>query len=336
MPLNFEALENTPRLLMEAHLKPLQGTRFQPTGFPNLGAATYDGPNGERMLLVESAQSMANRLEAVCWDKAADDWVTPLKGLPLVKVVDKNTKPLTNSVLEAHRLNSEYIARAPEFSVIAEAIDYRPDQPFDVIQQLIPALLRYDINSLIHGTFLEEIAGVIRFPRLLSAFIEARDVRSAQSAGVKVNALNPGLKDGEGNVIFSREEFVSPEIVAFFNLDLAQLRAFGLDREINNLLIGLSLYKIQAFLAFGLRLRTACDMEVKDCGIAIRRPAGYELPKLEELGDAFPRLIEEAATAAQWPKEPIERITVIVSGGSPAKSKREKNGRPAAGAEPTG
>jgi CRISPR-associated protein Csb1 len=36
------------------------------------------------MLLVESAQSMANRLEAVCWDTVADDWVTPLKGLPVV------------------------------------------------------------------------------------------------------------------------------------------------------------------------------------------------------------------------------------------------------------
>ena len=66
------------------------------------------------MLLVESAQSMANRLEAVCWDTVADDWVTPLKGLPLVKVKDKAGKPLTNSVLEAHRLNSPYIKRADE------------------------------------------------------------------------------------------------------------------------------------------------------------------------------------------------------------------------------
>ena len=72
MPLNLDALATAPRLLMEAHLQPLQGTRFQPTGFPNLGAATYDGPSGERMLLVESAQSMANRLETVCWDKPAD------------------------------------------------------------------------------------------------------------------------------------------------------------------------------------------------------------------------------------------------------------------------
>lgn len=65
MSLDFSQLAHTPRLLMEARLKPLQGTRFQPTGFPNLGPATYDGPDGNRMLLVESAQSMANRLEGV-------------------------------------------------------------------------------------------------------------------------------------------------------------------------------------------------------------------------------------------------------------------------------
>src|SRR5438876_12445729 len=90
MPIRLDALATAPRLLLEASLQPLQGTRFQPTGFPNLGAATYEGPSGERMLLVESAQSMANRLETVCWDRSADDWVQPLKGLPLIKVIKKS------------------------------------------------------------------------------------------------------------------------------------------------------------------------------------------------------------------------------------------------------
>ena len=76
----LKPLATTPRLLLEAPLQPLQGTRFQPTGFPNLGAATYEGPGGERMLLVESAQSMANRLETVCWDKPSDDWGLAAQG----------------------------------------------------------------------------------------------------------------------------------------------------------------------------------------------------------------------------------------------------------------
>ena len=59
----FETLKNTNRLLMEVEFSPVQGDRFQPTGFPDLGGATYQLADGTRMLLVESAQSMANRLE---------------------------------------------------------------------------------------------------------------------------------------------------------------------------------------------------------------------------------------------------------------------------------
>ena len=42
--MNLTALKDQPRLLLKAALQPIQGTRFQPTGFPDLGAATYDGP----------------------------------------------------------------------------------------------------------------------------------------------------------------------------------------------------------------------------------------------------------------------------------------------------
>ena len=69
MPVDFKALKDKPRVLIEAALKPVAGTRIQPTGFPDLGPATYDDPDGTPTLLVESAQSMANRLEAVCWDE---------------------------------------------------------------------------------------------------------------------------------------------------------------------------------------------------------------------------------------------------------------------------
>src|SRR5947209_8937999 len=90
MPVDFDKLKSAPRILIEAALKPVVGTRIQPTGFPDLGPATYDAPgeNGSIIptLLVESAQSMANRLEAVCWDEATDDLASELKGLPFVKV----------------------------------------------------------------------------------------------------------------------------------------------------------------------------------------------------------------------------------------------------------
>jgi CRISPR-associated protein Csb1 len=325
MSLNLDALATAPRLLLEAQLQPLQGTRFQPTGFPNLGAATYDGPNGERMLLVESAQSMANRLEAVCWDAVANDWVSPLRGLPFVKVIDTAGKTLTTSVIEAHRLNSEYIARTPDFKEISDAIDFNPNRPFDLQKQLLPVLLRRDVNSLIHGLFLEEVAGVIRFPRVLSGFIEATDVKTASSGGVKVSVVNPGIKGGDGNVIFAREEFVSATIVAFFNLDLAQVRAFGLGAAVTRMLVALSLFKIQALLQSGLRLRTACDLEVKDAGMLVKRPLDYRLPSLKDLEEALPDLIAKVAEEQRWPNE---RVTTVTWDGKTAKTKKQKAVQP--------
>lgn len=290
MPLDLSSLKDSPRLLIEAKLKPLQGTRFQPTGFPNLGAAEYEGPDGVRMLLVESAQSMANRMEAVCWDEVDDDWVKPLRGLPVVKVIDKNGKPLTNSVLEAHRINSEYIARAKGIDVIAEDIGFEKDRPFDIHKQLVPALLKYDPNSLLHGIFLEEIAGVIRLPRTLSAFVEADDVHVVASGGVKINRVEPTLKEGEGNVPYSRDEYTG-EITAYFNLDLAQIRTFWLGEKVENLLIALALFKIRKFLEVGLRLRTACDLTV-DGEPSVTRPNGFTLPPLDQIEKALPGLIK--------------------------------------------
>ena len=101
MSVRLQHLEKQPRLLMEAELKPLQGVRFQPTGFPDLGAAVYDAPDasGSQIVLVESAQSVANRLEDVCWDYATDSPSSALTGMPFVSIALWDGKT-TNSMLE--------------------------------------------------------------------------------------------------------------------------------------------------------------------------------------------------------------------------------------------
>jgi CRISPR-associated protein Csb1 len=299
--MNIPALKDQPRLLLKAALQPLQGTRFQPTGFPDLGAATYDGPDGKKMLLVESAQSTANRLESVCWDSVANDWVEPLNGLPVVKVNDKAGMPLTNSVLEAHRLNSPYITNASGFASIKDAIAFDDKRPFNR-KLLLQALLRYDPNSLLHGIFLEKIAGVIRLPRALTGFIEADGVNVVASGGVKNDRVRAAkgdegktAKEGFGNVPFHREEFAG-NIKAFFNLDLALIRGFGLGESVENLLIGLALFKIQKFLRDGLRLRTACDLEIKEGSkLEVQRPKDFSMPSLTELELELPGLIKAVA-----------------------------------------
>jgi CRISPR-associated protein Csb1 len=297
MSFDAHSLAHVPRLLLEARLRPIQGTRFQPTGFPDLGAATYKGPDGTDMLLVESAQSMANRLESVCWDEATDDWVEPLRGLPVVKVLDKEGEPLTNSVLEAHRLNSPYILEGRDETVLNMLKEELAGMEEGVVDigKLARTLMRVDTNAALHGVFLAKkdlAGGRLRLPRALSAFIEAEDVAVAASGGVKNDRVNPSgdTSKGFGNVPFARDEYVSPRITAYFNLDLAQIRGFGLPAVAEHLLIALALYKIRRFLSTGLRLRTACDLEAID--ISVTRPESFDLPSEEELADLLPSLLE--------------------------------------------
>jgi len=299
MTLNLDALKDSPRLLIEARLKPVQGTRFQPTGFPEIGAAEYDGPDGEKMLLVESAQSMANRLEAVCWDDVQDTWQTSLSGLPFVRVLDDKGGVLTSSVMESHRINSPYILEGKDKTVFdrlkAELADM--NEGIVDIKKLAKTLLSLDTNALIHGVFLakKELAGGrLRLPRALSSFIEAEQIKVAASGGVKNDAVNPSgdTVKGFGNVPFSRDEYVSPKITAYFNIDLAQLRGYGFSDTVTELLIALSLFKVQRFLECGLRLRTACDLDVDT--ITITRPDGFEIPETSDLEKALPDLIAAA------------------------------------------
>jgi CRISPR-associated protein Csb1 len=306
--MNLDPLRNQSRLLLKAALRPIQGTRFQPTGFPDLGAATYEGPEGKKMLLVESAQSMANRLEAVCWDTSADDWLTPFKGLPVVKVKDKAGKPLTNSVLEAHRLNSPYILEGKDkafLTTLQKELAIAEKGIVD-IRRLTTTLLKYDTNALLHGVFLakKEIAGGrMRLPRALTAFIEAEGVTVAASGGVKNDAVNPSgdTAKGFGNVPFHRDEY-SGKITAFFNLDLALIRGFGLGAEVEVMLVAIALFKILRVLRDGMRLRTACDLEIVG-DIIVQRPEGFALPSLNELEKAIPGLIKKAAGGFANPPE---------------------------------
>lgn len=327
MSIDYEKLADAPRLLLEVELKPLQGDRFQPTGFPDLGPARYTAPDGTEKILVESPQSVANRMELACWDDAEQDLIADLRGLPLIRILDKDGKGVSNSLLEAHRINSEYIMKnsrrvtekdngKPKNTAnksfrdeFAAEIEYQKDGRVNW-SKFRDALLKYDPNSLIHGCFLEEIGGRLRVTRALSGFIEASGVSVAESGGVKNNIVQPYLKGGEGNVPYHRTEFTAKHVTAYFNLDLALLRSYGLPDKAYELMLALSLFKVQRFLSTGLRLRTACDLEPVD-GIAVTRPNdGFPIPSETELLKECKMLIgkcksyfaDPPVTEVQWSK----------------------------------
>ncbi|HSW62007.1 MAG TPA: type I-U CRISPR-associated RAMP protein Csb1/Cas7u [Dissulfurispiraceae bacterium] len=278
------ALNNCNRLLFAIPLQPLQGQRFQPTGFPSLGAATFQTRNG-MSLLVESAQSMANRLELTIWDDANDNLKTDFAALSHVRVMRKE-KFLTDTVLESHRINSPYILEGEDkrfFDQIKAELAVLETGPVNR-RKLAEVLLKYDIGSLLHGVFLakKELAGGrLRLSRAIEAFIEADGVRVAASGGVKNDHVNPSgeTKSGFGNVPFARDEFTADAITMYVKLDLAQIRGYGLGDAVENLLILLALYKLRTLLDGNLRLRTACDFRVAADKITATAPKEFELPE---------------------------------------------------------
>lgn len=346
MSIDFEKLKSAPRVLIEAHLKPVAGTRIQPTGFPDLGPAMYDAADGTPTLLVESAQSMANRLEGVCWDEGANELVPALDGLPYINVTLAGLgagTDTTNSFLEFHRMNSPYIMSGvtsdgvsfadilkPQLGMASVAAktagkkkaaaaaaaasdaddgtsDKEPDDVAGVVnlRKLAAVCFKYDPNSLVHGVFLEKIAGRLRHPRALSSFIEASGVGRADSGGVKFDRALPkpsvagvDAKGGYGNVPFHRTEFTAKSIVAYFSVDLAQIRGYGLGDAAERLLITLSLWKIRAFLDSTMRLRSACELELEigDKSVDIKRPTGFSLPSAADLSASLKTSIEKCKT----------------------------------------
>jgi CRISPR-associated protein Csb1 len=308
--MDLNLLRDQSRLLVEVNLKPVQGTRFQPTGFPDLGAATYQLADNTQMLLVESAQSMANRMEAVCWDESNNGWMAPLNGLPYISVI-KDGKPLTNSIIESHRINSPYILESKDktFSDLLKTKLAVMETGRVDLHLLAETLLNYDINSLLHGVFLAKkdlAGGRLRLPRALSGFVEARKVNVAPSGGVKKDEVNPSgdAKKGFGHVPFPRDEYTG-EITVFFNLDLAQIRGYRLGKNVEDLLITLAIYKIRRVLQTGLRFRTACDLEAIGEPF-VKRPEKFSLPALTEIEAALPGLIENASSNFAAP-----RVTIV-------------------------
>lgn len=289
------------RIYLEADLAVAQGTRFQPTGFPDLGPAVYQGPDGTEMLLVESAQSMANRMEAIMWDPSSDDLVPALRGLPYVRVrivKDGADWAATNSILEAHRLNSAYILDAEENPIVAGLNDI-VTRMFE-LSELAAFVFHYDPNSLIHGVFFPGGVGKLsrsvgaRIPRMLSAFVEARGVRPVDYGGVKIDRVDPtggerSAEEGFGHVPFHRREFTADRITGYFSVDFALLRSLRLPEEAAELLTLLALWKIRRLLSGDLRFRTACDLAVDD--IRVTHPAGIDLPEVVELEQALPDAI---------------------------------------------
>lgn len=288
------------RRIFEVELEPAAGSRIQPTGFPDLGSAVYRRPvrvdgatRWQDTLLVESAQSMANRLEAVGWDPVADPPapLAALHGLPWVRVLAADTgEYLTSSRTEAHRLASAFVKDSTldgkeMRDEIKERLNLREDRPY-APREIAGAVMALDPLCLVHGVFFAESANVWpgqpKIPRALTAFIEAYGVEPAHSGGVKRDHVRHqitdtgGSSEGYGSIPYHRTEWCAERIVAFFSLDRAQLRSYGLGDAATDLLEAIALWEIRTLLDGPLRLRTACDLQLVDPDVRDRAGQALE------------------------------------------------------------
>jgi CRISPR-associated protein Csb1 len=286
------------RTVITAELAPLAGSFIQPTGFPDLGAAEF----GEGHLLVESAQSMANWLESTTWDGARNDQVTELGALPYVRIISPEGEFLSSSRLEAHRLASAYIMDGDVDGVGGRAwlmsrLGLAKGKPLDN-RAVARACFMLDPVSLVHGVFFAQKPWPWqpKIARAVTSFIEASGVSAVVSGGVKKDIVNNEGKggataEGYGTVPHHRVEYTAENITAYFTIDLAQFRSYGLSEPATALLEALAEFEIATLLAAGLRLRTRCDLVVKevrgelpDAAEAVRRIAKLAADCADELG----------------------------------------------------
>lgn len=302
------------RQFFDIELEVLSGSRFQPTGFPDIGTALFKRPRrtvGELewvdAILVESAQSMANHLEGAGWDDGTQLPDSAIAGLPYVRVLDTTGVYLTSSRTEAHRLASAFVKDSTlngedMKTVIKERLNLLDDTPL-APRAIARAVMALDPMCLLHGVFFAENAkvwpGQPKIARAITGCVEATVVERAESGGVKRDAVRHSIGDGAGSaegygaIPFHRTEWTAAEIVASFTIDLAQIRSYGLGDAGTELLATIARWEIRNLLDGGLRLRTACDLAPISDDIADRR--GEPLPDATSLEAQIAALIPQCS-----------------------------------------
>ena len=282
------------RVLISAELRLANGSFFQPTGFPDIGACIYTDGAGQRRCLVESEQSMANRLEAVCM-KPPGVWREPFDGkLPIIRVEGGNGLLATN-LTEPHRVASSYVL---EGAVNGTTLHQKLEKhlglkgkvwPLDGREKLTQAVFALDPAAMLHGfQFMQWEAVGLRAARLLHSRLEAvlADTDSDVHYGlVKVDSIEPessaAKKSNKGQSLAAKTRHVPESIGATFEIDVLTLRERSLvaagdeNRNAQRFLLALALWKIHRFLTNGpafdartgdtmgaLRLRADCSLAV--------------------------------------------------------------------------
>lgn len=269
---------------------------LQPTGFPDIGACIFKDAQGQVRCLVESEQSMANRLEAVCMADGGE-WVEPWRSaLPLIEVVDGGGQRIATNLTEPHRIASSYILEGKingvvEFrEILWRAIGMQgsgkdTSLPLNGRARLDSVIFALDPSALLHGyQFVQTSFVGMRQPRILHARMEANLAGDEEMnyAMEKVDQIEPkpqstrrgDIPNNKGQSIAAKHRIIWKDITAIFELDVLALKNLHLADDQKKFLLGLALWKIGAFLSDypsfdprsrqilgALRLRADCHLK---------------------------------------------------------------------------
>jgi CRISPR-associated protein Csb1 len=287
----LETLYEEDWVVITTSLEIANGRFIQPTGFPDIGPCIYRDKEGKRWCLVESEQSMANRLEAVCM-KDPGVWVEELEGLPVIAVRDRDGKLLTTNLCEPHRIASSYIVEGVRdggqtmkqlFETKLGLKDGGAFWPLDKRSELENLVFALDPAALLHGfQFVQWKFVGLRQTRLLHARLEAElaEEPEVHYGMVKSDWIEPESarqeRANKGQSIAAKSRVVPKDILASFEIDVSGLKSLALDEMQKKFLLGLALWKVGALLkdrpAFdsrsrqilsSLRLRADCHLRCK-------------------------------------------------------------------------
>lgn len=328
------------RVVITAALEVGNGRFLQPTGFPDIDACLYRDKKGRRWCLVESEQSMANRLEAVCM-RSPGVWVDDLRGLPVIAVKKKAGALLTTNLTEPHRIASSYVLEGKRDgeqedikAKVARGIGLDNDGdfwPLDKRGDLERLIFALDPAALLHGfQFVQWKFVGLRQTRLLHARLEAElaDEPEVHYGMVKWDAIEPENtgepRANKGQPISAKSRIVPKSVTATFEIDLLGIKSLALEEEQRKFLLGLALWKVGAFLANkpsfdprsrqtgpSLRLRTDCYLRSTAIAWAAIPSAGQNDVQAAQLLAALPSSFKKPADSAEAPAEKLDFAKLV-------------------------
>lgn len=310
------------RIVIKALLDPIYQT-IQPTLFPQTGYATYKDPkSGRDCLIVESPQSMSNRLEELVLKPNSPNLeLLPLfNGLSYVVLFDKTlNKIVASTVTLPHRIGTGYIAKHKESELGKQLVS-------EINRNgLYLTLFKYDPFSLIHGVFLSHLAsGKNKVTRALTGRIEASNVVVVPVGGASkdpisassnkwqlkgyfegAEAQTKGSSFGMGNLPYYQEEYACETITATFTIDRYLLETYGLPEPAKNLLVAIAQWKVLKFLDSPIRLRTSQYdvVEINKSGLEAN---------LSDLEKYIPKLIEQCTKEGLFAKPSVTEVAITL------------------------